>query len=383
MATVTYEWAHPVATEGPQARWIPGVLGGIGTAVGLATAITGDVVAGVVILVLVVGYVLLAERRLARAVAFRIRVWDNGALEIANGESSWYPVGELTDVQVGVAGAGEHGVRTLRLQHRGGEVPVSLPGGIGYLFNGPSLTTTHTGQLVDALRHFAGLPARSAVGPPVLGQQPPGQAAAPVVGRPSAGQPFAGQPSAGQPSAGVPAVGDQPNQSSWTWQHPEADDLVRRRNRFVTISAVVVVVLMVVAGASQRDAGIGAVLLSAAVAPGLLGLLLFAVAWVGWIRPTRFRLEVDGDGVLRRGTSTVRLTGASEVSVDLVSSSTHTGTTTVRSRSWVLRVTPATGKPWSTLLPGGSLGGRLLTEQEAEHLAQQLRWFAGLPSWWS
>ena len=370
VATVRYEWAHPVATEGPQARWIPGVLGEIGTAVGLATAIRGDIVYGVVILLLVVGFVLQAERRLARAVRFRIRVWDNGSLEVHDGEPAWYPVAELTDVMVGVSATSDTNDRTLRLQHRGGEVTVALPGGIGYLFNGPSLTQVHTGQLVDALRHFAGLPARSAVGPPLAGP-------------PVAGPQVAGQPSAGQPSVGVPAVGAQPAGGPWSWRHPEAEVLARRRNRFVVISAVVVVTLMVVAGASQREEGLGAVLLSAAVAPGLLGLLLFGVAWFGYVRPSRFTLTTAGDGVLHRGGSSVTLVGAREVAVELLSSSTHTGTTTVRSRSWVLRIQPANGKPWSAALPGGSLGARLLTEQEAEHLAQQLRWFAGLPSWWS
>lgn len=370
-----YEWAHPVATEGPQARWIPGVLGGIGTAVGLATVIAGDIRFGVVLLVLTVGFVLLAERRLARAVRFRIRVWDNGSLEVHDGDPTWYPVAELTDVMVGVSATSDTNDRTLRLQHRGGEVTVALPGGIGYLFNGPSLTQVHTGQLVDALRHFAGLPARSAVGPPVAGP--------PVGGQQLVGQPGTAQPFAGQPTVGVPAVGAQPTGGAWSWRHPEAEVLARRRNRFVAISAVVVVTLMVVAGASQREEGIGAVLLSAAVAPGLLGLLLFGVAWFGYVRPSRFTLFTTGDGVLHRGGSSVSLVGAREVAVELLSSSTHTGTTTVRSRSWVLRVQPATGTPWSAALPGGWLGARLLTEQEAEHLAQQLRWFAGLPSWWS
>lgn len=156
------------------------------------------------------------------------------------------------------------------------------------------------------------------------------------------------------PSPPAPAGWVSPEElARFEWRPPVAATATRRRQLFRFGYITVTALLMVVAAFSVREDGVAAMVLSALVAPGIVFVLCLGLDWaIG--RSRRFVLTVT-DGVLavpasRSGVDHIALRG-SQVSIDEVRSSTHTGTTTTTSTSTVLRVVGADGSKLERRFP--------------------------------
>jgi len=181
------------------------------------------------------------------------------------------------------------------------------------------------------------------------GDAPPGPAATDQAQVATTVMPAAAPP----PPAGWVSAGELAN---FEWRPPVAANAHARRRNFRIGYIAVTAAFMAIAAYSERDSGLAGMLLSAAVAPGILLTFCLIADWaIG--RSRRFVLRVV-DGVLqvpgsRSGLQTIALKGA-QLSIDEVTTTTHSGGTTGRSTNTVLRVTGADGSSLQRQFP--SLG---------------------------
>lgn len=366
-----WEWAHPVvATGGVRSPGMPWVLAGLLATGAVALGVLGGETTTMVVgLALAAGGLAFATRVRRRAERFRIRLTGDGTVEVLDGSRSRrLPLAGLTDVTVTATQGTPMAGRTLRLSRPEGIQRVRLPGGVGYLFGGPSLTAEHTGALVGAIRSAAGLAAPAPPGP--VGSGPAHLPSGPGT----------------SPTAGTVGDGGRITGAVWSWRYPDLAGVARRRRRVWTVVGGTAAAISAVAAVSTRSEGLGAMVLSATFVPGLILAVAAVYDRFQFLRTLRYRLWVDGSGTLRAGTvrrsSAVPLHGARDASVRLDTTTVHTQHARSTTRTWVLEVVPAEGKPWTTRLPSGG-GFGLVDDTEAETVAQSVRHLAGLPSWWS